>query len=175
MNDFKREEKAFDWIFWVLIFCMILLLSFACKAPQATTERFYSDTTIIKETVKVVEVPGVSIKSNPINIDSLISRLKAGIPPSVITKETIYHDSVTGAQVGILIDQFGNLTALCETQEQMIEMMEREITNLKSEISTTTRIVKPNFFQRIKASIDLIVYTALILLIVLLVIKKFLP
>jgi hypothetical protein len=53
--------------------------------------------------------------------------------------------------------------------------LEKEITNLKSTYEKTTIMVKPNFFQRIKASIDLIVYTTLILLAGLLIMKRFFP
>jgi hypothetical protein len=155
------------------LFLFILLIG--CKAPQVTTERFYSDTTIITEKLKLVEVPGVSLKSNAINIDSLVAKLKAGIPPSVIERETIYQDPKTGDRVGILIDQFGNLTALCEIQEQMIQVLEKEVLRLIKENEVKTVLVKPNFFQRIKASIDLIVYTTLILLAGLLIMKRFFP
>jgi hypothetical protein len=113
--------------------------------------------------------------SYSINIDSLAALLRAGVPPSVIERMTIREDPVTKNRVGILIDELGNLTAVCEIQEQLITLLEKEITNLKSTYEKTTIMVKPNFFQRIKASIDLIVYTTLILLAGLLIMKRFFP
>jgi hypothetical protein len=158
-----------------LILYITLLFLVSCKAKQATTERFYSDTTIIKEIPKIVEIPGDTLISYSINIDSLAALLRAGVPPSVIERMTIREDPVTKNRVGILIDELGNLTAVCEIQEQLITLLEKEITNLKSTYEKTTIMVKPNFFQRIKASIDLIVYTTLILLAGLLIMKRFFP
>jgi hypothetical protein len=158
-----------------LILYITLLFLVSCKAKQATTERFYSDTTIIKEIPKIVEIPGDTLISYSINIDSLAALLRAGVPPSVIERMTIREDPVTRNRVGILIDELGNLTAVCEIQEQLITLLEKEITNLKSTYEKTTIMVKPNFFQRIKASIDLIVYTTLILLAGLLIMKRFFP
>lgn len=169
----EKQNRIQNWLFWIFIFGFIIYLTFGCKAPQSTTERFYSDTTIIQEKIKLVAVPGVSIKSNPINLDSLVAMIKAGIPPSVIKQITIRETD--GNKVGILMDQFGNLTALCETKEQMIELMQKEITRLIQEKETTIIVKKRNFFQRVKDSLDLLVYTTLIILVVLFILKRFLP
>lgn len=156
-------------------FLLISILFFvSCKSSQPYIERFYSDTTIIREIPRIVEIPGQTIQSNPINIDSLVSLLRAGVPPSVIEKITIREDA-NGNKVGILIDELGNLTALCQTQDQIINLLDTEITRLRQEIINTTIIDKPNFFQRIKASIDLLVYTTLIILAGLFILKRFLP
>lgn len=156
-----------------MLFALILI---GCKATQpSSVERFYSDTTIIKEIPRLVKVPGDTLISQSINIDSLAALLRAGVPPSVIEKLTIREDPVTRNRVGILIDELGNLTALCEIQNQQLTLMDREITRLTQDIQKTTVIEKPGFFQRIKSSLDLLVYTALLILAALFVIKKFLP
>lgn len=155
----------------LLVYCLLT----SCAAPQVTTERFYSDTTIIKEIPRLIEIPGDTLISSPINIDSLAALLRAGVPPSVIEKLTIREDPVTRNRVGILIDELGNLTALCEIQDRQISVMDKEITRLTQEIEKTTTIKKPGFFQRIKDSLDLLVYTTLIILAALFIIKRFLP
>jgi len=146
-----------------------------CKPTQTIPETFRSDSTIIREVPVIVEIPGQTIYSDPINIDSLISLLKAGVPPSVIERITIRQDPETGNRVGILIDKLGNLTAICEVQEEHIELLQREIERITTESTTNTIIQKPNFFQRIKASLDLIIYTSLIILALIFIAKRFLP
>lgn len=152
---------------------LILLLFLAsCKAPQITTERIQSDTTIIKEIPRIVEVPGDTLISYSINVDSLAALLRAGVPPQVIEKMTIREDPETKNRVGILIDELGNLTALCEIQEKQITVLEREITRLQSDIQKTTITKSPGFLQRIKDAFDLILYTAAIVSIILILIRR---
>ena len=101
-----------------LLFAIIVLVS--CKPTQHITERIYSDTTIIKETERIVTIPGQTVQSPGINIDSLYSKFRSGIKPEIINSNLYTHDPETNLRVGLLIDQLGNLTALCETQDQMI-------------------------------------------------------
>lgn len=158
-----------------LSYCLLLTAYcglFACKAPQAITETIRTDSVIIKEIPRFIEIPGDTLISQSINIDSLAALLRAGVPPEVIKEITIREDPVTKNRVGILIDKLGNLTALCEIQEQNIEYMEKEITHLKSELQRTTIIQKPGFFQRIKSALDLMLYTAVLVLIAFILIRK---
>lgn len=156
--------------FSILLLCILLL--FSCKTPQVTTERILSDTTIIREIPKVIEVPGDTLISNPINLDSLLAMLNAGISPKVIERLTIREDPETGNRIGILIDELGNLTALCEIQEQQIQYLQTEIERIRSE-STTTTITQPlTFWQRIKAAWDLLTITIFIAIIAIILIRR---
>jgi hypothetical protein len=129
---------------YAILFAIIALSS--CKAPQYMTERIYSDTTIIKETERLVTIPGQTIQSPGINIDSLSAMLRAGIKPEVINRNLYYQDPETKLRVGLLIDQLGNLTALCEQQDQTIMMMDREIQRLQKE--SVTIVEKPTFWDK---------------------------
>ncbi|WP_373399689.1 hypothetical protein V8V91_08530 [Algoriphagus halophilus] len=168
----KAKQSRYNWIASSFLLAMTVILLFSCKTPQVVTDTIRSDTTIIKEIPRLIEIPGDTLISQSINIDSLAALLRAGVPPSVIEKTTIREDPVTKNRVGILIDELGNLTALCEIQDQQIQLLEKEITRLSS-IQTTTTITKPpGFFQRIKDAWDLLIITFFIILFVLHLIKK---
>ena len=159
-----------------IILYFLLLLAAAgmtsCKPTQMTSERYYSDTTIIKEIPRIIEVPGDTLISYSINIDSLAALLRAGVPPHVIEKLTIREDPVTKNRVGILIDELGNLTALCEIQNQQIEYLEKEITRLTAESSKIVITEKTGFFARIGDAVNLIMILLLVILVVGFFVKK---
>ena len=160
------------------VYCLLLTaycLLTSCQSTKPVTEITRVDSVIIKEIPKVIEIPGDTLISQSINIDSLAALLRAGVPPSVIERMTIREDPVTRNRVGILIDELGNLTALCEIQGQQIEYLEKEIQRISSTNTTTTITEKRGFFQRIKDSLDLLVYTTLIILAILFVVKRLLP
>jgi hypothetical protein len=159
----------------LLTLLLFALLLASCRSTAPVTEIIYKDSVHVREIPRIVRVPGDTLISRPINIDSLAALLRAGVPPSVIEKITIREDPVTRNRVGILIDELGNLTAICEIQEKQINLLDKEITRLTQEIQNTTIIEKPGFFQRIKDSLDLLVYTTLIILAALFVIKRLLP
>jgi hypothetical protein len=154
---------------------VLLLLLISCRSSAPVTEIIYKDSVHVREIPRIVRVPGDTLISQSINIDSLAALLRAGVPPSVIEKLTIREDPETRNRVGILIDELGNLTALCEIQDQQIEYLEKEINRISSTNTTTTITEKRGFFQRIKDSLDLLVYTTLIILAALFVIKRLLP
>ena len=150
----------------LLLIYFLLLLAAAgmtsCKPTQITSERFYSDTTIIKEIPRIIQVPGDTLISQSINIDSLAALLRAGVPPHVIERLTIREDPVTKNRVGILIDELGNLTAICEIQNQQIELLEKEITRITTESERFTQTEKPGLFERLSDAISLIVIVLLV-------------
>ena len=152
-----------------------LLLLISCRSTAPVTEIIYKDSVHVREIPRIITVPGDTIISHRINIDSLAAMLRAGVPPAVIERMTIREDPETRNRVGILIDELGNLTALCEIQDQQIEYLEKEINRITSTNTTTTITENPGFFQRIKDSLDLLVYTTLIVLAALFVIKRLLP
>jgi len=133
-----------------IITLIAISLLIGCKAPQVVTERTFSDTTIIRETTKIVTVPGQSAQSPKVNLDSLVNLIKSGVKPEVINRSLYYTDPETKIRVGLILDQMGNLSALCETQEQTIQVMQREIDRYRKEQTTTTITKQPNFWQRTK-------------------------
>ena len=106
------------------------LLLFSCK-PTQVIERETSDTTIIKEVVKLVHIPAERIESPSVNLDSLVAVIKSGVNPEIINRTLNYTDPETKSKVGLILDQMGNLTALCEVQERQIELLEKEVTRLR--------------------------------------------
>src|SRR5690606_37095770 len=82
--------------------------------------------------------PGSVIQSPSINIDSLVNLLRAGIRPEVINNTLIREDPETKLQVGLLIDELGNLSALCEQQDRVIQALTDEVTHWKERYETIT-------------------------------------
>lgn len=166
----KSKETTY-WL--ILITAWLLMLLSGCKSTQPVTTVQHTDSVIIREVPKFINVSGDTLISQSINIDSLAAMLRAGVPPSVIERLTIREDPETRNRVGILIDELGNLTALCEIQDKQIEYLQKEIERISTTNTTTTITEKPGFFQRIKDSMDLLIYTALTLLLILFLFKTF--
>jgi len=146
---------------------LILLLITACKSLQAVTDRISRDSTIIREVPVIVEVPGAIVRAPSINIDSLAALIKAGIKPEVINNTLINEDPETKLRVGILIDELGNLTALCEQQDRMIETLSQQVEHWRERYESTTVYVEPSFWDRVRTFINnfgLILVIALILI-----------
>jgi hypothetical protein len=155
------------------------LILFSCKAPQTVTSSQFSqkDSVYIIEKPVLVNVPGAVVQTQSINIDSLANLLRFGVSPQVISKTLIREDPETGLKVGILIDQLGNLTALCEQQDRMIEMMQQEINRFKEIISTKeTTTTKPvSFWKRLKTAILFILIGTIIIPLTRLIIRLLAP
>lgn len=134
----------------LLILLASLLLMASCRPQKITVDRIVKDTTIVREVVKVVEVPGAVVQSPSINIDSLAILLKAKVPINTINQTLIREDPETKLRVGILIDELGNLTALCEQQDRLINVQTEEITRLKKIIETNTITIKPTWWDQLK-------------------------
>jgi uncharacterized small protein (DUF1192 family) len=123
----------------------LILLSFSCNPAKVVTEREYRDTTIIRELTKIVKVPGQTIQAPSINIDSISRLINAGVKPQVINRTLTYTDPETNNRIGLILDELGNLSALCEIQDKQIELLEREIERIKSEkvVKTITKTDPP--------------------------------
>ncbi|AWW32446.1 hypothetical protein DN752_21125 [Echinicola strongylocentroti] len=138
-----------------LFLLLVLLISlYSCKTPQVTTQVITKDSTIVKEIPRIIEVPGSMVESPSINIDSLVSMIKAGISLESINQTLIKEDPETKLKVGLLIDQLGNLTAVCEQQERQIEIMEKEVQRWKSRYEQVTVEKKPSFWENLKKGIN---------------------
>lgn len=148
-----------------ILILLTALSLLSCKAPQVITERYERDSVIVREVTKLVEVPGASIASPIINIDSLVNMLKANIPVSTINNTLIREDPQTGLKVGILIDQLGNITAVCEQQERIIEVQQQEIERLKLITTRETITQKPPFLEQAKQVITIAVALLILALI----------
>lgn len=130
---------------------LILALSLiSCKPQQIYLDRVVQDTTIIKEVTKIIEVPGAVIQSPSINIDSLVNLLEANTPIQTINQTLIREDPETKLRVGLLIDELGNLTALCEQQDRVIEYLSQEKERLQRIIDTVTIIKERSWWDRLK-------------------------
>lgn len=135
-----------------IVLCTLTLLS--CKPTQSITHtRIERDTTIIREIPKIIHVPGATVQTQSINIDSLVTLIRAGVDTKVIQNTLIREDPETKLRVGILIDELGNLTALCEQQDRLIQSQDTEITRLKEIIDTTVTVREPSRWQKIQTAI----------------------
>jgi hypothetical protein len=140
----------------ITLFLICLLLLGSCKPIQNYTHTYTkSDTTIIREIPRIIHVPGATIQSKPINIDSLVTLIRAGVNTKVIQNTLIQEDPETKLRVGILIDELGNLTALCEQQDRHIQSQDREILRLREIIDNKATVTtkEPSLWQKIETAI----------------------
>ena len=153
----------------------VALVLFSCGAKRTITgtDRIVKDSTIIREVPVMIPVPGATVVTPGINIHQLDSMLKAGIPASVITERLIRDDPETKLKVGILIDQVGNLTAVCEQQERMIETLNREVEHYRDIYERVTVEVSLSWWQQLWHDFKQLIIGALLFL-AFITIKKFL-
>lgn len=123
-----------------IILLLFLAAMVSCNSKKKITDsssnRVVKDSTIIIERSVPIYLPAAEVRTPTINIDSLAALLKAGVPASTISKTTVIEDPETRLRVGLIIDQLGNITALCEQQERMIENLNREIHHYRLEIES---------------------------------------
>jgi len=157
----------------IAAFFVIALTAWSCsqKTIPIQTERFYSDTTIIRETQVPVIIPGKTVEAEKINLDSLLLVLRAGTKPQI--REIIKTDPESGQQIRLLIDSFGNLSAYCETQEQVIQVLQREIERLQTTMTNTVTEKKKGFFEKVKDKLgEIALILVLVIAILVLLIKQ---
>jgi hypothetical protein len=153
---------------------LILLVTISCRPTHTvTSNRIYSDTTIIREIPKIITLPAERIESPSINIDSLVALIQSGISHETITQTLIREDPETKLRVGIMLDALGNLTAICEQQERQIEYMEQEITRLIKELSETTILQKPSIWQTTADRVGAWIIVAIVLVTIIFLFKFF--
>ena len=135
----------------ILTALIIILLSlFSCKPSQTITEREYYDTTIIREVTKIVEIPGETIRTPSVNLDSLVAVIKSGVKPEIVNRTLSYTDPETKASIGLLLDEMGNISALCETYKKQIQYLEREVERVQTERVEETVIKDVTFWKQIR-------------------------
>jgi hypothetical protein len=134
-----------------LAIIILALIFWGCRTQQIITERIVTDSLIIREIPKIVTIEGKTVESTRYNFDSLAKVIQSGVKTEIINR-TIYRiDPETNAKIGLLIDELGNIYARCETQEETIELMEREIERYRFEMEKTIEVPKErkSFWQNI--------------------------
>lgn len=138
---------------------ILLLFLGSCKGVETvSSELTVRDSVVFREVEKPVIIPGYSLEGVQFNLDSLAAVLKSGIPKEVIEKTLIREDPETNSRVKILIDELGNLTAVCEQQERIIEVLVQEREIYKTETERIIQREKEGLIQQIK---DLFKYVLL--------------
>lgn len=140
-----------------ILFLFLILAS--CKGVETiSSERTVRDSVVLREVEKEVLIPGYKLEGVKFNVDSLAAVLKSGTPREVVEKTLIREDPETKARVKILIDELGNLTAVCEQQERIIEVLVQEREIYKTETERIIQREKEGLIQQIK---DLFKYVLL--------------
>lgn len=129
---------------------LFLILS-GCKGVETvSSERTVRDSVIIREVEQPVLIPGYSLEGVQFNLDSLAAVLKSGVSREVVEKTLIREDPETKSRVKILIDELGNLTAVCEQQERIIEVLVKEREIYRTETERIIQREKAGLIQQIK-------------------------
>jgi hypothetical protein len=167
--------------FWAAILTDILILAIATAivaflapgcAPKTipiSTERFYSDTTIIRETQVPVFIPGKTVEVRNLSLDSMIQILKTNTGKTQTITRT---DPKTGQTLKLIVDQLGNLSAICETQDQTIQILKREVDRLKTEIKNTVVEVQESWHQKLISQLGDLSLILILILILLFIIFR---
>lgn len=143
----------------IFLYIILALFAFSCRTVQKSTSESYSskDSVYIIEKPVVINVPGNIIQTQTVNIDSLANLLRSGVSPQVINRTLIKEDPETGLKLGMVLDQLGNLTAVCEQQERMIMTLQKEIYEYRlriSDIQSEKTITKvPNWIYVVSLSV----------------------
>lgn len=130
------------------VLIIILILFSSCKAQQISSERTLRDSVVIREIEKEIVIPRFEGKSQTINIDSLRMLLKSGVNRELIEKTIFREDPDTKLKVGILIDELGNLTAVCEKQEEVMKVLLEERDFYRYEFERIIERERKNIFQK---------------------------
>lgn len=133
---------------YALIFVALSLL-FSCKPQQVSYERTVRDSVVIRDVEKEILIPRLEGQSNPINIDSLKAWFDSGKSSTMIENTIWRTDPETNLKVGILIDELGNLTAVCEKQEETIKFLIQEREKYIFEFERIVERERKNIFQEL--------------------------
>lgn len=132
------------------LFCFLILLA-GCKGVETvSTSQTLRDSVVFREVEKPVIVPGYTLEGVRFNIDSLAAVIRAGVPAGTIERTLIKEDPETKARVKILIDELGNLTAVCEQQDRIIETLVQERDIYRTFTETIIQREKESLFKQIK-------------------------
>ena len=134
-----------------ITYIIAFVLGFTSCSSQKVlkSELTVRDSIVLREVEKEVLIQGFESKSNSINIDSLSKLLKSGVSRETIQKTLIREDPETKAKVGILIDELGNLTAVCEKQDEMIKILLQQKDTYRFEFQKIVTQERENIFKQI--------------------------
>jgi len=132
------------------LFVILVLFSWGCKPQKMITDTVVKDSVIIREIPRIVEIPGKTIYSPSVDLDSLVKVIQSGVKSETINRTLTLRDPETNLKVGLLIDKLGNISAICEQQEQTITLLEREIERFRAETTNTETIKQPSFWDAVK-------------------------
>jgi hypothetical protein len=125
----------------IIILAVLLGTAFLSSCNRKNISTSHIDSTRVVVHDSIIPIPGTIIRET-INIDSLLKLVKAGIKPGVITKPIIISDTSMNAQLRLIIDQYGNITAECEKKDEFIRTQNKEIDRLKEDKQVQKVIVR---------------------------------
>jgi hypothetical protein len=142
----RRSKKENFWPKFRRIFFLVplalLILSSCSPKVHTLTQREIRDSIHIIEVPREILVPGGVVRET-VNYDSLRRLLALGVTPEVINRTLVRYDTSGNVQLRMLIDNLGNLTAICEAQDQLIQALDREIYHLRTEREAITQTITP--------------------------------
>ena len=132
------------------VIIIALLFFTSCGGQKVITEsKTVRDSVVVREVEKEVLVPGYSLETPKINIDSLAKLLASGVKPEIINRTLIKNDPELLAQVKIVIDEYGNLMATCEKQDELLKFMMQERDNYRFEVERIVVEQRDNILKEI--------------------------
>ena len=147
---------------YFILISLSALSIIGCKAPEIITNTITKDSVIYREVPKYIEVPGSEVQAPPINLDSLKNLIQKGIKPEVINRTMVYTDTSGNINLRLILDQLGNLTAVCETQQQRIQYLESQVEYFKS-ISTQKEVInEKTFWQKFEEKAAVVISTLVV-------------
>jgi hypothetical protein len=140
----------------VVVFILMTFMLSSCKTQQIKSDVSYiRDSVVVRVVEKEVLIPKQVLSSASINVDSLMRLLQAGVSPKIIERTLVQYDEETGLRASLLIDALGNITAVCEQQEQYIKFLLEQVDHYRTEKQTTVIVEKPTFLSRMLAALKL--------------------
>ncbi|WP_288370301.1 hypothetical protein [uncultured Algoriphagus sp.] len=172
------QEGQSTMVMRVKHFCLlcILLLSWSCGAKKVITgtDTQVTDSTIVRQVPVEENIPGAVSESPEINYQKLDSMIRSGVNVSLINAMLQGNrDPTSKMSARIQVDEKGNLKAICELQEKMIELMTYELERLRTEYTRVTVEVSKTWYQQLWHDFKQLIVGAALLL-AFLTIRKFL-
>lgn len=130
----------------------IALLLFSCSAKEVVTgtDRTVTDSTIVRQIPVQVKQDAAAAESPEINYHKLDSMIKAGVNISLINAMLKgAQDPGSKLSARIQVDEKGNLKAICELQEKMIDLMTYEIERLRIETERITVEISKTWYEQL--------------------------
>lgn len=134
------------------ILCLTIGLACSCHPMKKIvgTKRTVMDSTVIRQIPVQFKQEAAISESPEINYQKLDSMIKSGVNISLINAMLNgRQDPQSRMSARIQVDEKGNLKAVCELQEKMIELMTYEIERLRTEYERVTVEVSKTWYQQL--------------------------